>query len=216
MEVLLTTSISNIITDFIGMYYPTPMIDSYDIVSNLELSTVILLPLCIIQRLSLGRLEICALSFIFLIGSLSITASIIRLTVLHQIFTTNTVSLKAITQVEMWSIVELNVAFLAFTLPCFRKVLSDKYRDLTTRMGSGGSSRTGASTGLSKRSHLDTITSLKGVNSAIPLQKRETRSHYISMSEEELQATSKRSQETQTSSGDFHQDQQGIYGVHAV
>ena len=186
--------------------------------SNVEQSIVILLPLCIIQRLSLGRLEFYALGFIFLIGSLSVTASVIRLTVLHEIFTSSTVTLEAITQVEMWSITELNVAFLAFTLPSFRKVLSEKYRDLTTRFKSGsGGSRTGASTGLSKRSHLDTINSLKGINGSIPLQKRETRSQYISMSEEELQATSKQSlgASTQTSTENFHQDPR-IYGVHAV
>lgn len=147
------------------------------------------------------------------------TASIIRLSILHEIFTKNTVTLEAITQVEMWSITELNVAFLAFTLPSFRKVLSEKYKNMTSRFRSGsGHSRTGASTGLSKRSHLDsTITSLKGGN-GIPLQKRETRSQYNSISEEELhQATSKRSLETQTSTENLHHhDQPRIYGVHAV
>src|SRR5690606_6073540 len=132
--------------------------------------------------LALGRLELYALGFVFLIGGLSITASVIRLTILRNVYKMPVVTLQAITQVEVWSVLELNVAFLAFTLPSLRKVISDRFGGLMSLVGRvTGNSSSGGGTTLSKRSQGTVDTNRPPTVSSIPLQKREVRHAYNSM-----------------------------------
>lgn len=84
---------------------------------------VLLLPLLVIHSLHLRRTEKLALTFVYLIGLISVACTITRLSIMVQELQPDKgkhLTLASLRRLEMWSIVEFSAAILAFCLPALR------------------------------------------------------------------------------------------------
>ncbi|KAF8429295.1 hypothetical protein EV426DRAFT_703090 [Tirmania nivea] len=84
---------------------------------------IFILPLLIVQSFNLKRRERWGLCFIFAVGTLSITASVVRYYELYAPFGHPLASIKDVWVALLWSTVEIMAGFIAFCLPSFRIVL---------------------------------------------------------------------------------------------
>ncbi|CUS10646.1 unnamed protein product [Tuber aestivum] len=81
---------------------------------------VLVVPLFTISSLNLRRKDLYALSVVFLIGTLSIAASVVRFTQVYYVVMHADNSIEAIRRTLVWAVIEKLFAFTAFCLPCLR------------------------------------------------------------------------------------------------
>jgi len=84
---------------------------------------VLCVPISILPTLQIGRKEKIALAFVLVVGVLSVAAAITRIAIVHRGLVTNNVSQTTSLSIQLWSVAEVAVGAVAFTLPSFRVLL---------------------------------------------------------------------------------------------
>lgn len=108
---------------------------------------VLLIPLSILNTLHFRRREVIALGFVFVVGAVSIIAAITRLVILVNAMKSANAGQETQRQIEVWSIVEVALAIVAFCLPAFRVLFLDRTKAAESAVnpeGSHGSHPAGA------------------------------------------------------------------------
>ncbi|KAI5804220.1 hypothetical protein DFH27DRAFT_397574 [Peziza echinospora] len=108
---------------------------------------ILCLPLLILSTLRLRRPEMLALIFVFCMGGLSISASVARYAIIYPYIKRPPLTSKTLSLLELWGIVEMAAAVLAFSLPSFRVMCVRLLASSRTRNNRGNSSSGGNSGG---------------------------------------------------------------------
>ncbi|KAF8462362.1 hypothetical protein BDZ91DRAFT_850601 [Kalaharituber pfeilii] len=130
-------------------YIPTLSASTFTNVINDIILMV--LPLAVLRTLNLRRRDLFALSFVFLVGIITILAAIIRYIVVHQTYTNpgeaNNAEKKIndIMVVMSWCLIEAFLAQIAFCLPAFRVFLRNRKGDRSAPRPIGGQNTVGSS-----------------------------------------------------------------------
>jgi len=107
-----TSSIDNLTTLTIGSFL--------NVATDLM---IIILPLLVVQSFNLKRREKLGLCFIFAVGIMCVTASVVRYYKLYHPFNNLPASTEGVRVALLWSTVEITTGMIAFSLPSFRIVL---------------------------------------------------------------------------------------------
>ncbi|KAF8424826.1 hypothetical protein EV426DRAFT_573564 [Tirmania nivea] len=86
-------------------------------------TAIVLLPISLLSRLTLGLREKAALGFVYSMGFVSVIACLSSLVNLVKHFFKNPLSLDNVRFLEMWSVIEATTALFAFSLPAFKKFI---------------------------------------------------------------------------------------------
>ena len=136
-----TSSMDSVVTLTIGSFL------------NITTDLVILvLPLLIIQSFNLQRREKLGLCFIFLVGIMSVAASVVRYVVMYIPFQHPPATMQGARVSFFWSTLEVLTGFVAFCLPSFRVVLFKAFSK--GRTSSGGKQKASLK-GYSSEGHSD-------------------------------------------------------------
>ena len=112
-----TSSIDNLTTLTVGSFL--------NITTDLM---ILILPLLIVQSFNMKRREKYGLSFIFAVGIMCVTASVVRYYKLYLPFDHLPVSIDGVRVSILWSTIEITTGMIAFCLPGFRMVLFRAYK----------------------------------------------------------------------------------------
>ncbi|KAI5786965.1 hypothetical protein DFH27DRAFT_603537 [Peziza echinospora] len=100
---------------------------------------IMALPITVLRSLNLRRRDLFALSFVFIVGVVTILAAVIRYAVVYETFrkpsapTNVEKKINDIMVVMSWCFIEAYLAQIAFCLPAFRVFLRSKSADSSTR-----------------------------------------------------------------------------------
>ncbi|KAF8467400.1 hypothetical protein BDZ91DRAFT_762839 [Kalaharituber pfeilii] len=86
---------------------------------------IIILPLLIIRTYNLQRKEVFGLCFIFTVGIMCITASIVRYVVMYTPYKSPPATMEGVRTAFFWTTLEIVTGFIAFCLPSFRIIFLD-------------------------------------------------------------------------------------------